>query len=436
MSTDTLTDDALAGMSDDELMKTVYSPQNAAGGEASSKEEDQDTDTDAGDQQDAANDDVGDDAGDAAADAPAENDGDAAADDDNAAGADDEAFTNKKKPASKKPAEPAKQDTKEPAKVEGKVEDEGKGSEKPADASADEFDYKAAYEKLMGPIKANGKEMKLENIDEAIKLIQQGANYTKKMQALQPNLKLLRMLENQGLLDEAKLTRLIDLDKKNPAAIKQMVKDSGLDPLELDNSEDPGYKPGNYRVSDEEMRFTSTVEEVASEISGKELITSIQRTWDESSKKAIWADPDILRVLTTQRKNGIYGQIIAEVDRRKVLGYVPVNEPFLETYQRIGQELDKAGKLVPASTQKAQTQPSIQKPAVQQAPAQAQDTERQVLERSTPAKKPTAPLSNSDKARAASATKVAAPKKPGSDFNPLAISDEDFAKYEALGRRL
>ncbi len=92
----------------------------------------------------------------------------------------------------------------EPAKAETPAPTE------PAKPAPVEIDYKGQYEKIMAPFKANGKEIKLDNPDDVVRLMQMGANYTQKMQALQPNLKLLKMLQNQGLLDEGKLNNLID----------------------------------------------------------------------------------------------------------------------------------------------------------------------------------------------------------------------------------
>ena len=86
--------------------------------------------------------------------------------------------------------------------------------------------------------------------------MQMGANYNKKMAALKPNLKLLKLLENNGLLSEEKLSFLIDLDKKNPDAITKLVKDSGLDPLEMDVSKSD-YKPNTYTVHDREVELDS-----------------------------------------------------------------------------------------------------------------------------------------------------------------------------------
>ena len=88
-------------------------------------------------------------------------------------------------------------------------------------------DYKAEYDRLVAPFKANGREITVKSVDDAIALMQMGANYNKKMSALKPNLKLMKLLENNGLLDETKIGFLIDLEKKNPDAINKLIKDSG-----------------------------------------------------------------------------------------------------------------------------------------------------------------------------------------------------------------
>ena len=77
--------------------------------------------------------------------------------------------------------------------------------EKKSIKSSGSVDYEAFYKKVMAPFKANGKMITLRSPEEAIQLMQQGANFTKKMQAIAPHRKLLIMLENNGLLDESKI---------------------------------------------------------------------------------------------------------------------------------------------------------------------------------------------------------------------------------------
>ena len=290
-----------------------------------------------------------------------------------------------------------------------------------ADAAPVEIDYKAVYEKVMAPFKANGKEIKLQSPDEVVQLMQMGANYTKKLQALQPNLKLLKMLENNGLLDETKLNYLIDIDRKNPAAIQKLVRDSGIDPMEIDTQSDPGYRPGNHGVSDAEMRFTTTLDEIVSTQHGQSLVVDINKTWDAQSKDALWNDPEVLRVLTEQKESGTFDAIKAEVDRRKMLGYIG-NVPFLQAYLAVGREMQDQGHL---------TQPQRATGGSNQIPGS--QTGR-VVDTRVATRKPSAVVNN-DKARAASPVRTQ-PVQAASEINFLAMSDEDFAKHAELMKRL
>ena len=284
-------------------------------------------------------------------------------------------------------------------------------AEKPTGPS--DAELKALYDKVMGTFKANGKEIKLQSPDEAVRLMQMGANYTKKLQALQPQLKLLKMLENNGLLDEGKLTYLIDLDKKNPAAIQKFIKESGVDPLEIDTAAEPAYQPGNHRVSDAEMALQSTLDELMLDPAGQSTIVYVNKTWDAPSKKLLSQEPNLLQAIHEQRQNGIYDTISAEVDRRKMLGLINPAQPFIHVYHAVGRELHEQGLLAPKSAAAAQ-------------PSRIVDTR--------PATR-TKPVTNNDRARAASPVSTT-PAKVAQDFNPLALSDEEFEKTAALASRL
>lgn len=280
------------------------------------------------------------------------------------------------------------------------IKKEADKTDKPKSDAA-EVNYEEAYKKVMAPFKANGKEINLASPEEAIKLMQMGANYTKKMQALQPNLKLLKMLENQGLLDEGKLSYLIDLDKKNPAAIQQLIKDSGIDPLEIDTTKDTGYVPSNHSVSDQELQFKEALDNLYSIQGGNEMIVAIDKQWDDASKQAIYKEPAVLGYLAQQKENGIYDRVMAEVEKQKMLGNLN-GIPILQAYQTVGQNMQAQG-------------------AFNQPAEKVVETRAKVVNQ--------AKVANNDKARAASPTKTAPSKTTVQDFNPLAMSDEDFLKH-------
>ena len=223
-------------------------------------------------------------------------------------------------PADKKKEEPAKAKAEEPAKAE----------EAKAEAAPVAIDHKDFFEKITAPFKASGRQMQVKTPEEAIALMQRGADYTKKMQSLKPSLKLMKMLENNGLLDETKLSHFIDLDKKDPAAIAKFLKDKEIDPLDLDMSEETQYKPTNHAVSDDQMRFNEVLEDVQSTPFGKETVQIIDKQWDKVSQGRVFKEPKILELINTHRETGIYDQVVSEVERLKLLEVIPEDAVFLD----------------------------------------------------------------------------------------------------------
>lgn len=317
-------------------------------------------------------------------------------------------------------AEGAEAETLETAEADEPAEGEAVQAAAPVAApaaDAEAVNYEAAYKQIMAPFKANGSEFAPASPEEAIRLMQMGANYTKKMQALAPNLKLMRMLDNNGLLEEQKLSFLIDLSKKDQGAIQKLLADSKIDPLDLNTSEAPAYKPGNHTVSDQEMAFHDTLNDVMSHSAGQETVRWINTQWDPASKDAVFREPALLSIMAEQRANGIAERITTEIDRQRMLGNL-TNVPFIQAYKQVGDILHAQGKLVP----RASTTPSITPPAAQP----------RVLETRTAA--PKSPVSNGDAARAASLTRTA-PKPAPKTFDVFAMSDDEIMAISMPGAR-
>lgn len=327
----------------------------------------------------------------------------------------------------KKPEEASEKTPKkeEPAKTENKQE-EPKKDEKVEDTSEkkDDFDYKSAYEGMLS-FRANGKDIKLSNPEEAVRLMQMGANYTKKLQQLTPNLKLVKMLENNDLLDEGKLSFMIDLSKKDPAAIQKLLRDGNIDPMDIDTSLEPTYTPSNHSVSDAQMDFDRALEDTASTQSGQALLVDINSGWDQASKDAIYGDPSVLPLLAQQKESGIYDIVTAEVEKRRMLGQVN-GMSSIQAYQIVGQALQAEGRLTPQQPDPVNVDPT---PSVDPAPEQ---TNRVVETRPAPRK---APVENNAQVKAAAPVKTTA-KKVQSNINPLTMSDEDFENAAGLAGKI
>ncbi|MCM2973730.1 hypothetical protein [Larsenimonas suaedae] len=272
----------------------------------------------------------------------------------------------------------------------------------------DTVDYKAEYERLLGTFKANGRDMQVQNVDEAIQLMQMGANYTKKMAALKPNLKVMKLLENNNLLDESKLGYLIDLEKKNPEAIQKLIKDSGIDPLDIDTQKESGYTPTDYSVDDKALELDSVLDEIQETPTYQQLLDVVGKQWDGPSQQVIADNPQLLSVINNHMASGIYDQIVNEVERERMFGRLS-GISDLEAYRQVGDRLHSEGKFAAPDNSGQQQSPAAEPP------------------KTAPAPKAPDPALKSKK-RAAAGSPRTAPKSKPAEFNPLSMSDEDFEK--------
>jgi len=265
-----------------------------------------------------------------------------------------------------------------------------------------EIDYKAAYEDILKPFKANGREMSVDNIEDVRQLMQMGANYNKKMAALKPNLKLLKILENNGLLDESKISYLIDLDKKNPDAIKKLIKDAEIDPLDVDINAESSYKPNTYTVNDKEVELDAVLSDIRETDTFNTTIDIVGNKWDEASKLVLIDNPELIKVINTHVGNGVYETITNEVEKLRMLGKLG-GLSDIDAYKAVGDALYAPRDSRPMNTLSNNINTSTSKATNKSDPRL------------------------DEKRKAASTTKSVA-SSTKSDFNPLSMSDEEFEK--------
>lgn len=290
--------------------------------------------------------------------------------------------------------------------TEAKSEDD---SEAEVD-SKEEIDYKVQYEELLSPFKANGKDIKVDTVEDARSLMQMGANYNKKMAALKPNLKVVKMLDNHGLLDESKLSFLIDLSKKDPEAIKKLIKDSGIDPLDIDTN-NVEYKPNTYNVSDNEVALDGILDDIRDTSSFNATIDIIGNKWDEASKDMIAKDPNIIKVINEHVGSGIFKKVSEVVERERILGRLN-GLSDIEAYKQVGDAINSNGGFGD--------------------PVQATKTQPISTSNSNSVNKANIPVDPKlkDKRKAAGSTK-SKPSKAKPQFDVLNMSDEEFEKMSA-----
>ena len=280
-----------------------------------------------------------------------------------------------------------------------------------AEENTSAVDYEAEYKRLLAPFKANGREISVKSVDDAVTLMQMGANYNKKMAALKPSLKLMKLLENNGLLSEEKISYLIDIEKKNPNAIQKLVKDSGIDPMDFDAEKAGEYKPKIHTVDDREMDLDTVLDEIQDTPSYNQTLQIVSKSWDGASKQVVANTPQLLKVINDHVANGIYNIISEEVERERVFGRLN-GLSDIEAYRQVGDAIQARGGFNHLGNAQAKT---VQAPVVvQPKPKKVEDDKL------------------NEKRRAASSTKPANTSQASNDdFNPLSLSDEEFAKFAA-----
>lgn len=206
------------------------------------------------------------------------------------------------------------------------------------DSTDEEVKYKAMYEELMAPFKANKKEIKVDTPEELRRLAQMGVGYNAKMAEIKPLRKIGKMLEKAGLLDENKINYLIDLTNNDQGAINKLIKDSGIDPLDLD-TEETDYKPNTYNVNDGELDLSDTLKALEQTDSGRKVIDEVDSKWDEASKEVLVHNPTMFNTLSEHVSDGTYDKIMNIIAKERALNNVPQGVTDLQAYTHIGQHL-------------------------------------------------------------------------------------------------
>jgi len=217
------------------------------------------------------------------------------------------------------------------------------------------------------------------------------------------------MLENNELLNEESLSYLIDLQKKDPAAINKLLKDSDTNPLELDLEKEHGYETKDtYTVSDNEVNLDGILDDIRDTDSFEQTIDIVSNKWDAKSKQILVNNPEVIKTINDHVASGIYDKIAQVMNRERILGNLD-GMSDVEAYRYVGDAIHETGGFEDA----------------------------QQMEQNPDDKKPSKTVDPKVKARkkVASSTKptVTKKKKSKSDFDPLGMSDEDFEKMGTEG---
>ena len=195
--------------------------------------------------------------------------------------------------------------------------------------SAEEF-----RELLTKPFKASGREVVFKDPQDILRLMQQGFDYQKKMAGFKPQKRIIKTLEQHGLLDEAKLNQLIELSQGKPEAVAQFLKDHKIDTYELPDVEEKPHQYGNYMVDDQRIDFEEKVNELRGSQYGNAVLSFVNSLPDEDFA-TIFSNQSILDDLTFHAQSGLLDDALNQLAADRAVGKVPSDMSALDAYNAI-----------------------------------------------------------------------------------------------------
>lgn len=258
-------------------------------------------------------------------------------------------------------------------------------------------------------VKANGRETELTE-DEVFAqfgtLYGKAHDYTKKMQAIKPWRKTIDAIE-QAKLNHEDVSLMIDALKGDKDAIAAVLKRTGVDTLELD-TENSQYQPKNYGRDERVMDIEEVIEEISQDPEYATTHKVLSKDWDNNSLAKMTDDPNMIRLLHMDVKDGTYDRVRAVADKLKM--FDTTTRTDLEYYALAAVELAEKNE-----RQQVQTQQQVKTSDLAQkvAAIRQQETKRVTTNNAATKRKAAAP------------TKTGS-SKPAGVIDYLDDSDEAF----------
>jgi hypothetical protein len=183
--------------------------------------------------------------------------------------------------------------------------------------------------------------------------------------------------------------------------------------MDLDPDKAGDYKPTTQKVDDRELALDAVLDEIQDSPTYSKTLEVVTKQWDAASKQTLANYPEILKVLDSHMSSGIYDAINAEVERERVFGRLN-GLSDIEAYRQVGDAINARGGFNHLVAQGNQGNPAA-KQVVTPKPKKDEDDKLKEKRRAAGVSKPAAP----------------APKATAAEFNPLAMSDDEFAKAAA-----
>lgn len=179
-------------------------------------------------------------------------------------------------------------------------------TEEPAKAETQTVEQPKVYK-----FKASGTEVEFtqeEMLAQFPEVYSKALDYTKKMQTIKPYRKMIDAWEQEKLTHED-MNFAIDLLKGDKEAITTLIRKSGIDALDLDVESNSNYKPNNYGRSDVELDIHEITSKISQDPEYETTHQVLTKEWDDESWTEMTKRPQLIELLHTDVKNGMFNKV-------------------------------------------------------------------------------------------------------------------------------
>lgn len=238
----------------------------------------------------------------------------------------------------------------------GIITQEEEPQEEPQEQSQEEeeIDYKAFYDEVTAPIRADGRDFTIKSSEDLRNLVSKGLDYTQKTQQIAPYRKTLAFLRDNNALDDTKLSYMVDLINKDEKAVKQLIREMTAEPKEEGKQKlefydlDPEQEEESQRyhfqnkntITDEQLNFRETFDEVNASEGGNAFLNKINQKFDSSSLDYLYQNPHAIKLLYQADRAGQFDQIMDKMQYNDMIHPENVQrENTITRFMKTGQSM-------------------------------------------------------------------------------------------------
>lgn len=194
----------------------------------------------------------------------------------------------------------------------------------PAPVEESKITYEDEYFKLVDgkvefqPLKINGEEIPIENMQELYSLGSKGGHFTQSMQEIAPYRRSISAMKENNLT-EADINLLIEARSGNKDAMSALMQSSGIDPIDVEDKPAEGYVTKQYGQSQQQMDIQDIQRDLGKDPEFAMTTSVIDDQWDPASRAKLAEDPKMIRGLHEDIKSGVYQQVAPQASKLAVM---------------------------------------------------------------------------------------------------------------------